>query len=52
MKVWSAIDMLIFESDVKDSIIAGAAYFNTEPSYKDLEGVDFNEFCNTFYEEF
>ena len=53
MKDWSAIEVMIFESEVKDSIVADAAYFNTRPNYKDLEEeVDFNEFCDSFCEKF
>lgn len=51
-KKWTYEDQMIFESDLKDSIMAGAAYFNTDPSYKDLEEVVFDEFCDSFFEEF
>ncbi len=46
---WSYEDEMMLESDIKDSIIAGAAYFNSRPSYDDLNEVDFNEFCDSFF---
>lgn len=51
-KNWTVRDQLIFESDLKDSIIANPAYFSDDPAYKDLEGVDFDEFCDPFFKEF
>lgn len=51
-KNWTIEDELMLMSDVKDSINAGSGYFNSEPRYNDLEGVDFDEFCNSFLEEF
>lgn len=48
---WKYEDQMIFESDLKDSIYAGAAYFNERPSFKDMEGEDTDEFCCPFFEE-
>ena len=50
-KNWTAEDQMIFESDIKDSINAGVAYFNTKPSYNDIKEIDFNEFCSSFFKE-
>jgi len=50
-KNWTFDDELILMSDIKDSINAGAGYFNSEPSYNDLKGGDFDEFCDSFFEE-
>lgn len=51
-KNWTIEDEMMFESDLKDSIIAGAAYFNSHPSYCDLKEVDFDEFCDSIFKEF
>lgn len=52
MKNWTKEDQIIFESDVKDSVIAAAAYFNSKPNYNDIEEVDFNDICDSFFKEF
>lgn len=51
-KNWTIEDEMMFESDLKDSIMAGAAYFNSYPSYYDIEEEEYNEFCDSFFEEF
>ena len=51
-KNWTVKDQIMLESDIKDSILAEAAYFKTEPKYNDLEEVEFDEFCNSFFSEF
>ena len=51
-KNWTYKDQMMLESDIKDSILAGTAYCNSEPAYNDLEEVDFNEFCDSFFIEF
>ena len=51
-KNWTYEDQMIFESDLKDSILAGVAYFNSTPRYDVLEEEDFNDFCDSFFEEF
>lgn len=51
-KNWTYEDQMIFESDLKDSILAGVAYFNSTPSYDVLEEEDFDDFCDPFFEEF
>ena len=51
-KNWTMMDQAMFESDVRDSILAEVTYFNSKPNYDDMEEVDFDEFCSTFYAEF
>ena len=51
-KNWTIEDEMLLESEIKDSIMAGAAYFNSEPSYSDIEEVDFDEFCDSFFKTF
>lgn len=52
-KNWTYEDQMIFKSDLKDSILTGAAYFNSTPNYNDLEGEeDFDDICDSFFEGF
>jgi hypothetical protein len=51
-KNWTYEDQMIFESDLKDSILTGVAYFNSTPSYDVLEEEDFDDFCDPFFEVF
>ena len=48
-KNWTYEDQMVFEADVRDSVVAAVAYFGGEPEYKDIEGVDFDEFCDSFF---
>ena len=52
MKNWTYEDQMMLESDIKDSILAGAAYFDSKPNYEDLEEEFFDEFCDSFFETF
>ena len=52
MKNWTYEDQMMLDSDIKDSILAGAAYFDFKPSYEDLEEEFFDEFCDSFFEAF
>jgi len=52
MKNWTYEDQMTLDSDIKDSILAGAAYFDSKPSYEDLEEEFFDEFCDSFFETF
>ena len=48
-KNWTDKDQMIFESDIKDSILAGTVYFDSIPRYDDLEEVNFDDFCDPFF---
>ena len=51
-KNWTYEEQMKFESDVKDSILATVAYYKTTPSYNDISKEEFNEFCDSLFEEF
>ena len=52
-KNWTDNDQALFESDLKDSIVADVAYFNSMPRYNDsTERENFDEVCDSFFEKF
>ena len=47
--IYRYLKFLNFESDIKDSILAGTAYFDSIPRYDDFEEVNFDDFCDPFF---